>query len=153
MFAGLLMSASVTALGAVLAVAGCVGWFREVFPHQHEDVVVAVREAPQVATERSRVERLAVAPDQLRPWLPVQTSPVSAGVTGGLAGRVAMAVLAVAYGVLRAGSIWYPINLLAATVYSESLKFGSADLYAFHASSFATALFIHGLVSILVGLL
>jgi len=36
MFAGLLTSASVSALGVVLAVAGCVGWFREVFPHEHE---------------------------------------------------------------------------------------------------------------------
>ena len=35
-FAGLLTSASVSILGAVLALAGCVGWFREVFPHEHE---------------------------------------------------------------------------------------------------------------------
>ena len=33
-----------------------------------------------------------------------------------------MAVLACAYGVLKTGSIWYPINLLAATVYGQSLK-------------------------------
>ena len=60
------------------------------------------------------VERLPVAADQVRAWLPVQTYPVSAGVKGGLAGSVAMAVLACAYGVLKVGSIWYPINLLAA---------------------------------------
>ena len=153
MFAGLLTSASVTALGAVLAVAGCAGWFREVFPRQHEDVLVVVPDDAPVTTERSRVERVAVAPDQLRAWLPVQTYPVSAGVKGGLAGSVAMAVLASAYGVLVAGSIWYPINLLAATMYAESLKLGSTDLYAFHASSFAIAVLIHGLVSTLVGLL
>ena len=35
-----------------------------------------------------------------------------------------MAVLACAYGVLKAGSIWYPINLLAAAVYAESLNSG-----------------------------
>ena len=64
--------------------------------------------------ERRVVERLPVAPDQVRAWLPVQTYPVSAGVKGGLAGSVAMAVLACAYGLLKAGSIWYPINLLAA---------------------------------------
>jgi hypothetical protein len=153
MFAGLLTSASVTALGAVLAVAGCAGWFREVFPHQHEDLLVVVPEDAQVTTKRSRVERVAVAPDQLRAWLPVQTYPVSAGVKGGLAGSVAMAVLASAYGVLEAGSIWYPINLLAATMYAESLRLGSMDLYAFHASSVAIAVLIHGLVSTLVGLL
>ena len=37
-----------------------------------------------------------------------------------------MAVLACAYGVLKTGSIWYPINLLAATVYAQSLKLGPA---------------------------
>jgi hypothetical protein len=153
MFAGLLTNVSVSGLGVVLAVAGCVGWFREVFPHQHEDVLVAVPEDAQVTTRRSRVERLAIAPDQLRAWLPVRTYPVSAGVKGGLAGSVAMAGLASAYGVLEQGSIWYPINLLAATMYAESLKLGSMDLHAFHASSLAIAVLIHGLVSILVGLL
>ncbi len=42
MFAGLLTSVSVSVLGAVLAVAGCVGWFREVFPHEHEVIVPLV---------------------------------------------------------------------------------------------------------------
>ena len=64
-----------------------------------------------------------------------------------------MAVLACAYGVLKAGSIWYPINLLAAAVYAQSLKLGPAQLYSFHADSFAIALFLHALVSTLVGLL
>ena len=99
------------------------------------------------------VDRLPVAPDQVRAWLPVQTYPISAGVKGGLAGSVAMAVLACAYGVLKAGSIWYPINLLAASVYAQSLKLGPAQLNSFHADSFAIALGLHALVSTLVGLL
>src|SRR5262245_44347356 len=82
MFAGLLTSVSLAARAAVLAVAGCVGWFREFFPHQHEDLLVVRPDDAQVTTERSRVERVAVAPDQLRAWLPVQTYPVSAGVKG-----------------------------------------------------------------------
>jgi hypothetical protein len=64
-----------------------------------------------------------------------------------------MAVLACAYGVLKAGSIWYPINLLAAVVYAESMKLEPAQLYAFHADAFVIALVLHGLVSVLVGLL
>ena len=36
LFAGLVTSMSVSVLGAVLALAGCVGWFREVFPREHE---------------------------------------------------------------------------------------------------------------------
>ena len=153
MFAGLLTSASVSALGVVLAVAGCVGWFREVFPHEHEEAVPVVLEEHRITTVRRLVERVPVAPDLVRAWLPLQTYPVSAGIKGGLAGGVAMAVMACAYGLLRAGSIWYPINLLAATVYAESLKLGPAQLNSFHADSFAIALALHGIGSILVGLL
>lgn len=152
-FAGLLTSVSVSILGVVLAVAGCVGWFREVFPHEHEEIVPVVFEDLRVATERLVVERVPVAPDLARAWLPLKTYPMSAGLKGGLAGGVAMAVLACAYGLLKAGSIWYPINLLAATVYAESLKLGPAQLNSFHADSFAIALLLHGIGSIFVGLL
>jgi hypothetical protein len=153
MFAGLLTSVSVSILGAVLAVVGCVGWFREVLPHEHEVIVPVVPEDFRVTTERRIVERLPVAAGQLRAWLPVHTYPISAGVKGGLAGSVAMAVLACAYGVLKAGSIWYPINLLAAVAYAQSLKLGPTQLNSFHADSFAIAVILHGLVSTLVGLL
>jgi hypothetical protein len=99
------------------------------------------------------VDRLPVFPDQLRAWLPVHTYPISAGVKGGLAGSVAMAVLACAYGVLKARSIWYPINLLAAVFYRESLRLEPAQLYSFHGDAFAIAFVLHGLVSIFVGML
>src|SRR5712692_8155078 len=143
-FAGLLTSASVSVLGAVLTAAGCVGWFREVFPHEHEVIVPLVPEEIRIATERRVVERLPVAADQLRAWLPVHTYPISAGVKGGLAGSIAMAVLACAYGVLKAGSIWYPINLLAAVAYAQSLRLGPAQLHSFHLDAFAIAFVLHG---------
>src|ERR1700693_2395513 len=153
MFAGLLTSVSVSVLGVVLAVAGCVGVFVEVFPHDHEETVPVVFEEHRITTERRLVERVPVAPDLVRAWLPLETYPVSAGIKGVLAEGVAMAVLACAYGLLKAGSIWYPINLLAATVYAESLKLGPAQLNSFHADSFAIALVLHGIGSIFVGLL
>jgi hypothetical protein len=153
MFAGLLTSVSVSALGFVLSVAGCVGWFRDVFPHEHEETVPIVFEEQRLVTKRHVVERVPIAPELVRAWLPLETYPISAGLKGGIAGGVAMAVLACAYGLLKTGSIWYPINLLAATVYAESLKLGPARLNSFHAGSFAVALLLHGIGSILVGLL
>ena len=152
-FAGLLTSASVGLLGVVLAVAGCAGWFREVLPREHELAVPVVPEEIRIATDRPVVDRLPIAPELVRAWLPLKTYPMSAGVKGGWAGSVAMAALACTYGLLKAGSIWYPINLLAATVYGQSLKLGPAQLNSFHADSFAMAVLLHGIGSTLVGLL
>jgi len=151
-FVGLVTSMSVSILGAVLSLAGCVGWFCEVLPHEHEEVVLVVPEDVRIVTDRRTVELLPIG-QHLRAWLPIKTYPVSAGVKGGLAGSVAMAVLACTYGLLKVGSIWYPINLLAAVVYAESMKLGPAQLNTFHADSFAIALGLHIVVSALVGLL
>ena len=151
-FTGLVTSVSIGVLGAVLSLAGCVGWFREVLPHEHEEVLPVVPEDIRMTTERRIVELLPIG-HHMRAWLPIKTYPVSAGVKGGLAGSVAMALLACTYGLVKAGSIWYPINLLAAVVYAESLKLWPARLYSFHADTFAIALGLHILVSALVGLL
>jgi hypothetical protein len=153
LFAGLLTSASISVLGAVLALAGSVGWFREVLPHEHEEVVPLVPEEVSITTERRIVERLPVAADQLRAWLPVHTYPISAGVKGGLAGGVAMAALACLYGLLKTGSIWYPINLLAAVVYAPSEVPSISQFNSFHAGIFFIAVLLHLVTSILVGLL
>jgi len=152
-FAGLLTSVSVSALGVVLAAAGCVGWFREVLPREREETVPVVHEEIRLTTERQIVERLPVPTHQLRVWLPVRTYPISSGVKGGVAGSIAMAFFACAYGILKVGSVWYPINLLAAVAYRESVRLAPAQLHSFHADAFAIAFVLHGLVSILVGLL
>ena len=152
LFAGLVTNISVSLLGAVLSLAGCIGWFREVFPHEHEETVPVVAEDIRIMTERRVVERVPIA-DYQRAWLPVHTYPISAGVKGGLAGSIAMAFLACMYGILKAGSIWYPINLLAAAVYAQSLKLSPAQLFSFHWDSFAIALGLHAFVSTAVGLL
>ena len=152
-FAGLLTSASVSILGAVLFVTGCVGWFRDVLPHEKEETVEVKPEVTVISTARREVERLPIAPDLPRALLPLEIYPVSAGIKGGLAGGVAMAVLACLYGLLKQGSVWYPINLLAATGYAQSLQFGTASLNAFHLGSFSLALIIHLITSLLVGLL
>jgi hypothetical protein len=153
LFAGLITSLSVLILGVILLVVGCVGWFLDVFPHE-KHVEVAVAEEPvAITTSRSAVARLEIAPELPRALLPLETYPVSAGVKGGLAGAVAMAVLACLYGIIKQGSIWYPINLLAASVYAQSVKLEPGQLSSFHPDSFALALMLHVLVSASVGLL
>jgi len=153
LFTGLLTNASLSVLGLILTLAGCIGWFRQVLPREQAVAVPVFAEELRITTERKLVERVPVAPDLVRAWLPVETYPISAGVKGGWAGSVAMAVLACTYGLLKAGSIWYPINLLAATVYSQSLKFDFSQLNSFHLDSFLMAVLLHGIGSTLVGLL
>jgi hypothetical protein len=151
--AGLVTSESVSLLGAILAVTGCVGWFLDIFPHEKHVVVQVADEVPAVATCRREIARLPIAPELSRAVLPLETYPVSAGVKGGLAGSVAMAVFAILYGIVKQHSIWYPINLLAATVYGQSMQLSPTALYSFHLDSFLFACGIHLITSLLVGLL
>lgn len=153
LFAGLVTSASVSLLGAILVIAGCVGWFRNILPHEKHVEVPIVKEYVAVTTARPQVARLPIAPDLPRALLPLETYPVSAGIKGGLAGSVAMAALACLYGILKQGSVWYPINLLGATIYSQSTRLDSASLNGFHLGSFLFAALLHLVTSLLVGLL
>jgi hypothetical protein len=82
MCAGLLTSASVSVLGAVLTVAGSAGWFGEVFPREHEIAVPVIPEDLSVVTRRRVVDRVPVAPDQLL------ASGAYAPHIGGRAGRI-----------------------------------------------------------------
>src|SRR5262249_33091552 len=117
LFAGLATTALITVIGAVLSVAGLVSWRRAVFPVQATEQVAVVPDVVQVATTRREIERVSAAPEHVRVNLPVEFYPVSAGIIGGLWGGVAMAVLAVAYGLVSGHGIWYPINLLAAVFF------------------------------------
>src|SRR5882762_218630 len=153
LFAGLLTSASVSILGVILTVTGCVGWFRDVLPHEKEETVEVREELTVISTSHREVERLPMAPDLPRPLLPLEIYPVSAGIRGGLAGSVAMAVLACLYGFLKQRTIWYLINLLASTASAQSFHFDVASLSTFHATSFFLAVVIHLIMSLLVGLL
>jgi len=153
LFAGLVTSPAVSALGAILTVAGCVGWFCQVLPHEQHETVAVVTEVAPAVTERREVVRIEIVPEMHRARLPLEIYPVSAGIKGGLAGSVAMAVLASLYGVLTHGSIWYPINLLASVVYAQSLQLSMEHLKAFHLELLLVAAALHLVTSLLVGLL
>ena len=153
LFAGLLTSAAVSTLGAILTAAGGVGWFLQVLPHEQHETVPVVTEVAPIVTERREVVRIDIVPEMHRARLPIEIYPVAAGVKGGLAGSVAMAVLASLYGVLTHGSIWYPINLLAAVVYAQPLQLSLEQLTSFHPVLLLVATALHLVTSVLVGLL
>jgi hypothetical protein len=154
-FAGLVTSAVVSAVGAVLIIAGAVGWFEEVFPEERLQVVAVEPAAVAVAIApvRVAVAKLHVGEEGHRAVLPLEIYPYSAGIKGGIAGGFVMAALAALYGLLQHGSLWYPINILAATAMPSVATLSVAQLSAFDPRVFIMALIIHGAVSLLVGLL
>ena len=153
LFAGLVTSVSISVLGAVLSVAGTVGWFLEVLPHEAHESVPIFREMPAVVTARRRVNRFEIASESPRAWLPLEIYPVSAGIKGGLAGSVAMAFCAMLYGLVSQRSVWYPINLLAAGFFPNAVTASTQVLAAFHRDAFLIAVAIHLITSLVVGLL
>ncbi|HTY42834.1 MAG TPA: hypothetical protein VMH79_13245 [Thermoanaerobaculia bacterium] len=153
LFAGLVTNYAVSAVGAALLLSGAVGWFREVLPHEREETVPVARLVEFPTTPRESVSRIDVEGGPHRARLPLEIHPVSAGVKGGLAGSVVMAALAVLYGVVRQGSVWYPINLLAAGASARIAALPLEGLRAFHADALLLGTAIHLLTSLLVGLL
>jgi hypothetical protein len=152
-FAGLVTAVPVTILGAILAVAGAAGWFRDVLPAERHESVPVVQEDISIETSRASVDRIMVAHELPRASLPVEIYPISAGLKGGLAGAAAMALLAGIYGLLSGNGIWYPMNLLVAGFFPEMATQTASEIGAFSARAFIAAVPIHLMVSLLVGLL
>jgi hypothetical protein len=151
-FAGLVTSASVSILGAIFTFVGCVGWFRDVLPCEKHESMPIVERVPTAETSRPRVARVEWNTEELqRARLPLEIYPISAGVKGGLAGGVAMAVLAVLYGVISGHGIWYPINLLSAGFFPARVT--AEQIAAFHWDALIIATILHLICSALVGLL
>jgi hypothetical protein len=61
LFAGMVTSGAVSVLGAIVAIAGAVGWFRDVLPHEAHETVAVTADVSTVTTTRREVARLAVA--------------------------------------------------------------------------------------------
>jgi hypothetical protein len=151
-FAGMVTSASVSVLGAFFTVAGCVGWFREVLPHEKHESTTVVETAPTAETRRPQVARVEWMTQELqRARLPLEIYPISAGVKGGLAGSIAMAILAMLYGIISGHGIWYPINLLSAGFFPARVT--TEQIAAFHWDALIIATILHLICSSLVGLL
>jgi hypothetical protein len=162
LLAGLLTSLAMSAVGAVVALCGVVGWVRELMPGAgvaYEEVVPPELRPRPVTPAAARVETMRPGMPGYRMHLPEKIHPYSAGAKGGLAGGVAMAVVAVAYGLVARGSLWYPINLLAGTILpgmidpSAPAEEQLAALKGFHPGWLVTAVVIHVVLSVGLGLI
>jgi len=156
LLAGLVTSPLVSVVGVILAARGAVGWFREVLPVEKHELIpvrpVEQRARPVKASPRS-VTLLRAGEAGHRVRIPSRIHPYKSGIKGGIAGGVAMAFVACAYGLIAHGSVWYPINLLAAVAIPSLASADLSRLKAFDFPALALAFIIHGALSILVGLL
>jgi hypothetical protein len=152
-FAGLLTHVLVSILGVVTLIMGLVGWFRAVFPQPAQEMVPVKPEHIVVVTPSPEVSQLKVAEQGHRARLPLKVYPYLAGIRGGLAGGAAMALLAILYGVIARGSVWYTINLLAAAGSAQISAMSYEQLRTFSGAGLLIASIIHLSASILVGLL
>jgi hypothetical protein len=151
--AGMVTAGSLSILGAMLTIAGAVGWFRQVLPVESHELIPVDQQEVVIETSRETVDRIAGVQEIPRAWLPLETYPISAGVKGGLAGGAAMAVLAALYGLLSGNGIWYPMNLLVAGLFPPAAGEGAIQIGTFHLQQFLVAVPLHLMISLLVGLL
>src|SRR5271154_1105200 len=151
-FAGLVTNMGISALGAVLIVAGCVGWFGQVWPHAHHVAVPVKVQKFEYTTVRTKVAHIEID-ESHRARLPVHTPSVMAGVKGGIAGGVAMIFPAILYSLIAYHSIWYPINLLGGAGVAGWSNPTLDEITHFRLSALIAATIIHAVGSVLVGLL
>jgi hypothetical protein len=151
---GLVTHWAITLLGVLMILPAAVGWFNQVLPHEHH--------APDpVSTHELTVDHAYAAIGARQPASatrhevhPVASyNTITAGISGGLAGGVAMMVPALLYGVIKYHSIWYAINLLAAGGFTSWADASNEFLAQFHMQGLVAGAVIHGTSSLLVGLL
>jgi hypothetical protein len=150
--AGLVTNMGISILGGVLIIAGCVGWFRQVWPHAHHIAVPVKVQKFHYATVRTKVAHIQID-ESHRARLPVHTPSVMAGVKGGIAGGVAMIVPATLYSLIAYHSLWYAVNLLGGAGVAGWSNPTLAEITHFRLSALITAIIIHAAGSLLIGLL
>jgi hypothetical protein len=148
-FTGVVTHAVVSIVGAVILLRAAIGWWFDVLPEQKEEVV-PVGPGAEIAKSSLTVDYLAPGH---RVQIPLETHPYWSGLWGGLAGAVAMAVVAMIFGLISQGSIWYPINLLAAGIVSSLAEAPVQQLRHFSEAGLIAGSFIHLTISFFVGLL
>jgi hypothetical protein len=153
---GLITHVAVSTVGLITLFYAAIGWWHDVLPDQKEElaqVSAAERSAVGVPKSSREVDHLATGVGGHRVHVPAEVHPYSAGFYGGLAGAVAMAIIATLFGLIAQHSPWYPVNLLAAGILPTLADAPLSQLREFSAAGLIAGSIIHLLISLLVGLL
>ena len=153
LFAGLVTNAWVAIVGLICAIIGILGWWFQVLPRESMEAIPAdaareIDTGPEIGAPLPDEAQHA----QPRQVLPVEIPRIRSGIYGGLGGGIAMAVVALLWGLINHSSIWFPINLLAAMVLSSFDTASAESLASFSAAGFFAGLGIHLAFSTMIGL-
>lgn len=85
--------------------------------------------------------------------IPATIYPYAAGIRGGLLGGLAMIPVALAYGLISSHGVFYPVNLIAATLIPAWQRATQAQLELPSLGGLLLGLGIHLLMSVLLGFL
>ncbi len=153
-FTGLMSTGYITIAGAVILLVSAIGWWREVLPAEHHELVAVVGEPePLAAPALIPVAHLRAGRHVSKVRVPASAKPWGAGLKGGVVGAVAMAGVALFFGLVIRGSIWYPINLLAAAAVPSLANASIGQLKEFSSLGLILGTIIHVCTSLLVGVL
>jgi hypothetical protein len=152
MLTGLVTHWVISLLGFLLTLRSSIGWFLEVLPHEHHVEVGVTSDILQIESTRTTRERVPLG-EKHRKLLPIETFSITAGIKGGLVGGTAMIVPASLFSLIRYHSLWYATNLLAAGGFISWAGKPDSFLAQFHLSGLLAASAIHGVASVLIGLL
>jgi hypothetical protein len=152
-FTGVVTHPVVSIVGAAVLLRAAVGWWFDVLPEQKEHPVLISTANVEVPRSSATVAHLVSGSGGHRVRIPVEVHPYWTGLYGGAAGAVAMAAVALLFGLIAQGSIWYPINLLGAGIVSSLAAAPIEQLRQFSAAGLIAGSFIHITTSLLVGLL
>lgn len=153
LLAGLVTNPWISVVGALCSALGIRSWWNSVLPREAMEriPVEGVRET-DTGPELGTAAPSAAASAPARQVLPIEIPRFRSGIKGGIGGGVAMAIVAVTWGLIH-HSIWLPVNLLAAMVLASYDTASLASLERFSFAGFFVALGIHVAFSIMVGLL
>jgi uncharacterized membrane protein YagU involved in acid resistance len=154
--AGLATHLVLSLVGGVLLVFGLAGWIGQLLPgrgHVHEPLAEPALRPPPIAGAPGTVEQLRPGMPGHRFRLPEKVHPISAGVKGGIVGGLVMPIPAFAYGILSGQGIWLPINLLAGMALPGIDDLPVEELRQFRPAFFLLAIFIHAVISLIIGLM
>lgn len=152
-FTGFISNKWVAIAGAALWLVASIGWWLQVLPNEHH-VHVPVEGVPEQAEPvEIEVARVRIGEKAHRATAVRRIRPFSAGFKGGMVGALAMAGVAMFFGIVSQGSVWYPINLLAAAAIPDLASASVQTLRQFSGAGLIIGIVIHFSTSYLVGVI